>query len=61
MMVDKLFDNQLSRDCNYVFIKQKNGRYIINCNKVETSKDCRDYIIDLTFYQKHDFKKDYQK
>jgi hypothetical protein len=23
MMVDKLFDNELSRDCNYVFIKQK--------------------------------------
>ena len=61
MMVDKLFDNELSRECNYVFFKQKNGRYIINCNKINTTyKNCRDYIIDLIFYQKHNFYKDYQ-
>ena len=61
MMVDKLFDEDYSREANYAFFKQKNGRYIIKCNKVGvTYRNCQDYIIDLTFYQKHDFTKHYQ-
>jgi len=61
MMVDKLFDSELTRECYYVFVKQKNGRYIIKCNKINKYyKNCRDYIIDLIFYQKRNFCKDYQ-
>ena len=62
MMVDKIYDKDYERDSNYSFIKRKDGSlYYIICNKVnEKIGNCRDFIIDLTFYQEHNFRHDYQ-